>query len=194
MVVEENEEVVEVYEPDDGYNEVSDTMQGEPFYKGIFDAIDNEESRSYFLQMLGYVPRFDRHGRVIGYQRVKKPDFDDQLMGFLSSIRSGKVMGLAHLEGVDPLTPLEVEWTVEQIIELIQIQAPPDTDLTPYLVPTEWAKLEMKKHMTLANRGKLVNAVLGTPYIAAESPVVAEAPGEREERKHGLLGKLLGRG
>ena len=196
---EKDEEVLEVFEPEalTSPQNVWDTpptiSPGEPAYKGILDAIDSEDARSYFYSMMGYTPIYDDKGHFLGYSRQKTPDYDDQLVGFLSAIRSGKVMAVADMEDIEPLTPLEVEWTVEMLQEIILLQAPPDADLMEYMVPMEWAKLEMKKNMTLAKGGRVVNALLGVPIGNGGTPSYVEAPGEREKRKSGLLGKLLGR-
>jgi len=190
----EEGEGIAIFEPDEDATKTPSTaFPQEPFYRDVLAAIDNEDAKSYFMQMLGYEPVYDDKGRFLGYRKAKTPDFDDQLVGLLSAIRSGKVMAIADLKGIDPLTPLEVEWTVEQLQELILLQAPPDVDIMAYLAPMEWAKLEMKKNMTLASEGKVIRALLGIPFVSENVPTPIEAPQEREQRKAGLLGKLLGR-
>ena len=198
-----DEEILEIFEPEadiiaptsdeDDISTPPGNTPSEPMFKGLLDALDNEDAKAYFFSMMGYMPAYDEKGHFIGYVKRKEPDFDDQLVGFLSAIRSGKVMAIADMEDIEPLTPLEVEWTVEVLQELILLQAPPDVDIMSYLVPMEWAKLEMKKNMSLAKGGRVINALLGVPVVGSEGPTFVEPPAEREVRKTGLLGKLLGR-
>ena len=199
----DDEEVLEVFEPesetfastDEGDMDTLPTAgnMGSPF-RDILDALDNEDSKAYFFSMLGYAPAYDEKGHFVGYVKRKKPDFDDQLVGILSAIRSGKVMALADYDDVEPLTTLEVEWKIAELKEIILLMAPPDVDLLHYIVPMEWATLEMKKNMSLAKGGRVVNALLGVGGGVESSPTYVEPPQEREARKGGIWGKLLGGG
>ena len=98
-------------------------------------------------------------------------------------------MGIANVADIEPLSEIEVETKIELVLELTDLLIPPDVDVLPYLPAIEWAKLEMKKGLTLADRGMLVRALVGVPILPEQEPAPAIT---KPEEKRGLLSKLLG--
>ena len=162
----------------------------EPSYISLFEALDNKEAKMNFMKMLGFEPVYDEKGNIIGWEETKRPTYKDILMAILNMLSSKKVMGIANIEDVEPLSEIEVELKVDLILELIDILTPPDEDVLPYLPAIEWAKLEMKKGLTLAENGMLVKALAGIPVMPAQEP---EPITVKQEERKGLLDKLLGR-
>jgi len=162
----------------------------EPTYVSIFEALDNKEAKMNFMKMLGFEPVYDDKGNIIAWEEEKTPTHKDILMATLNMLSSKKVMGIANVEDVEPLSEIEVELRVDLIFEIIDLLTPPDEDILPYLPAIEWAKLEMKKGLTLADNGMLVKALAGIPIMPTSEP---EPTLIKPEERRGLLGKLLGR-
>jgi len=163
----------------------------EPRYASIFEALDNMEARMNFMKMLGFEPVYDDKGNLVAWRETKEPTYKDILMATLALMSSKKTMGIANIEDVEPLSEIEVETKVELVLELTDLLIPPDKDILPYLPAIEWAKLEMKKSLTLADKGMLVRALMGVPLVPEQEPAPAIT---KPEEKRGLLAKLLGGG
>lgn len=164
-------------------------VSSDPAYTSIFEALDNVETKMNFMRMLGYEPKYDDKGNLIAWEEVKEPTYKDILVSTLSLISSKKTMSIASIDDVEPLSEVEVETKVELILELADLLTPPDVDTLPYLPAMEWAKLEMKKGLTLADKGMVVRALMGVP-IMPEQEAVPAIP--KPEEKRGLFAKLLG--
>lgn len=161
-----------------------------PDYVSIFDALDNLESRLNFMKMLGFEPIYNDKGNIVAWEEVKVPEYKEVLMALLSLMSSKKSMGIAVIEDVEALTEMEVEIKTEIALELAELLASPDTDTLPYLPAIEWAKLEMKKGLTLAKDGLLVKAVAGVPFL----PASEATPTITQPEKKSFWDRLFGRG
>lgn len=162
-------------------------------YVSIFEALDNTESRMHFMKMLGFEPIYDDKGNIVAWEDLgDTPDYKQIISAFLALISSKKSMAIANLEEAEPLSEVEVELTAELVLELIDLLAPPDFDKSPYIPAIEVAKLEMKKALTLANKGLLVRSLIGAPILPESGATPIET--KPVEEKRGLLGKLLGGG